>query len=229
MKKSINSILILCTIITLSFGCKSSNKPSFDPKLASDFFNAVENDNVEELKKLLVKESGLVYARDDIGFTALMKASRYGEVKTVELLLKSGAEINAQADMGETALFRTIDVNNYKAAELLLKHGANPNIKETSQDWSALQCAAYYGNLSMVKLLLDNGADVNAVGKYDQTPLHWSMRAITWNNQKEIVELLIKRGVNINHVDTDGRTALQMADKRSAEGVPELLRSHGAM
>ena len=126
--------------------------------------------------------------------------------------------------MGETALFRTIDVNGFDNAKLLIKFGADPNIKESSQDWAPLQCASYYGNLQMVKLLIENGAEINVTGKYNQTPLHWSMRAITWNNQKEIVKYLLQKGINVNHEDSDGNTALLMAEKRSSEGVVELLR-----
>jgi ankyrin repeat protein len=189
---------------------------------------AVGNNDLNEVNALLIKEPNLVYARDELGYTPLMAASRYGENKIVGILLKNKSEVNAQSDMGETALFRTIDVNKYKNAELLLKHGADPDIKEYSQGWAALPCACYYGNLRMVRLLLKNRANINIMGKYEQTPLHWAIRAINMENQKQIVKLLLEEGVNADHEDIIGQTALQMAESRSAEGVVELLRSHSS-
>lgn len=227
MKQNTITLLLFFLVITCFWGCNKSKRPSLNPALTQEFFKAVDDNNQDDIIALLQKEPKLVFARDDLGFTPLMKAARYGKSEIVEILLRNKSEVNAQADMGETALFRTMDVNKYKNAELLLKYGADPNLKENSQDWAALPCACYYGNLRMAKLLLANGADVNVTGKYDQTPLHWSMRAITWDNQKEIVQLLLDNGVNASHEDSNGRTALQMAERRSADGVVELLRSHG--
>ncbi len=218
--------IIILSLFIFSFflGCENSNRPTLDEVLTQEFFNATSNNNLKEIKTLLAKEPNLVFARDGLGFTPLMKVARYGETKVVEFLLRNKSEVNAKADMGETALFRTIDVNKYDNAKILIKFGADPNIKETSQDWAPLPCASYYGNLRLVKLLIDSGAEINVTGKYDQTSLHWSMRAITWNNQKEIVKYLLQNGINANHEDSEGKTALQMAEKRSSEGVVELLR-----
>jgi len=221
-------VILSLSLLAFSFfiGCEKSNRPSLDEVLTQDFFSAISDNNLSEIKTLLKKEPNLVFARDNLGFTPLIVASRYGETKIVEYLLRNKSEVNAKGNMGETALFRTIDVNNFENAKILIKFGADPNIKESSQDWAPLPCASYYGNLEIVKLLIKNGADVNVTGKYDQTPLHWSMRAITWNNQKEIVKYLIQKGVDLNHEDSNGETALQMAEKRSSDGVVEILRKN---
>jgi ankyrin repeat protein len=224
MKQNIITLLLFYLVIIYCGGCGSS----LDPALTAEFFMAVGNNNLNEVNAMLEKEPNLVYARDELGYTPLMAASRFGNKTIVGVLLKNKSEVNAQSNMGETALFRTIDVNKYKNAELLLKYGADPDIKEYSQGWSALSCACYYGNLHMVRLLLKNRANINIKGKYEQTPLHWSIRAINLDNQKQIVKLLLEEGVNADHEDIVGQTALQMAESRSAEGVVELLRSYSS-
>lgn len=40
-----------------------------------------------------------------------------------------------------------------------------------------LSCAASCGSLSVLEILLDHGADVNAGYDYGKTALHWSIQA----------------------------------------------------
>ncbi len=59
-----------------------------------------------------------------------------------------------------------------------------------------------------VTLLLDAGADVNAVNEADFTALHGA----AFRGLDEVIEILVKRGANINARDFRGRTAYRMAE-----------------
>ena len=48
-----------------------------------------------------------------------------------------------------------------------------------------------------MKQYLDTGGDVNAKDKYSAAPLHYA----AYNGNKEIVELLISKGANLNISD----------------------------
>ena len=91
--------------------------------------------------------------------------------------------------------------------------------------------AAKIGNIEAVKQHLAAGADVNALKNktYEETPLRWA----AWGGHKEIVELLIAKGADVNAKEKYGGTPLDAAiqSRKFPKGHPEvaeLLRKHGA-
>ena len=63
----------------------------------------------------------------------------------------------------------------------------------------------------IAKLLIDNGADVNAKADWDWIPLH----SATEKGHKEIVELLISRGATVNAKDGGGYTPYGMLKQKA--------------
>ena len=59
-----------------------------------------------------------------------------------------------------------------------------------------------------MKLLLDAGADVNAVNEADFTALHGA----AFRGLDEVLEILVQRGAHINARDFRGRTAYRLAE-----------------
>ncbi len=59
--------------------------------------------------------------------------------------------------------------------------------------------------------------------KANFTPLHEG----AYNGHKEIVELLITSGANVNAMKTDGMTPLDMAHMNRRNEIVDLLRKHG--
>ncbi|KAJ4861397.1 ankyrin repeats (3 copies) domain-containing protein [Trichoderma breve] len=84
--------------------------------------------------------------------------------------------------------------------------------------------AAENGQKHIIKMLLDNGADVNARGPDDQAPLWWA----AWGGQKEIALLLLDNGANIEIVDFWGQTPLWIAAEMGQANLVELLVTKGA-
>jgi len=69
--------------------------------------------------------------------------------------------------------------------------------------------AAYFGNIEGVKRHLAAGADVNAKGFAGSTPLHPAAA----NDHKELAELLIEKGANVNAKDgIGGKTIARMGE-----------------
>ena len=84
--------------------------------------------------------------------------------------------------------------------------------------------AAYNGNIEAVKQHLAAGTDVNVKGGFaDGTSLHYA----TANGHKEIADLLITKGADVNAKDEDGGTPLDGAISRKQTEVADLIRKHG--
>ena len=83
--------------------------------------------------------------------------------------------------------------------------------------WKPLLMAVYRGHTHVVRTLLEAGAQTND----GQNPLHFAAEY----SYKNILELLLDYGANINTLDAKGRTALDLA---GTEETVQYLRSRGA-
>lgn len=100
-------------------------------------------------------------AKDDDGLTALMYAAMYASADCVELLLAQGAAPNAKSNSGLTALM--LAIGQAEKVRMLLAKGAEVNAR-SKQGHTALSIAAgHEGTAEVVKTLLDHGAELPAI------------------------------------------------------------------
>jgi ankyrin repeat protein len=90
-----------------------------------------------------------------------------------------------------------------------------------------LMIASYYGQKEVVKLLLENGVDVNA-RQYaeDYANGRTALMLAARNGHKEVVELLIEKGADVNAGDEYGKTALELAYEKGHKEIAELIKSY---
>ena len=77
---------------------------------------------------------------------------------------------------------------------------------------------------SVLRLLLEHGADINVQGQGGRTSLHFASHS----GKLEDVRLLLEHGADVEVKGNDGMTASQEAAKRGHDEVVKLLREHGA-
>ena len=65
------------------------------------------------------------------------------------------------------SLIRQI-INYYKKNETILDFIVNSYYSSGKTKYTPLMCAAYYGNIDIVKLLMENGADINVINDYNE-------------------------------------------------------------
>jgi len=151
--------------------------------------------------------------------TALHDASKAGMVGAATILLDHRADANARNTHGDTPLVmasRKRSPASLKMAELLIARGADANIPGSGSpsevvgndpemaDFWPLHHAALNGDLDLVKLLVDNRADVNAASVTGYAPLHLAMAG----GYQDVARLLLERGARVNARDRHGNTPL---------------------
>eukprot|EP01032_Pedospumella_encystans_P009143 gene9143-10790_t len=122
-----------------------------------------------------------------------------------------GKKLHSAADRGEVATVRSLLDKNNTANKHLNINWQNKN-KET-----ALLQACYKGHLEIVKLLVENGADMNVQEKDGYTPLHWA----AYKGHVEVVDYLLSQGADATLVKKTGTTALQNASNQNIRDIFE--------
>jgi cytohesin len=216
--------------------------------------------DLEKAKALI--QNGDVNAHDQVGQTPLHMAARTGQREMADLLLSNGADVNGQVEGGWTPLHEAARSGHENVAKLLIARGAVVNARMTPPEHETirndlhaphaqvgttpLHLAVNYPEV--VKVLVANGADINAKDERDETPIHLAAT----EGDKQVVDLLlaagadidlhltadtgyvekvkqlIAAGADVNARDNDARTALYLAVLRGHTDVVEALASSGA-
>lgn len=91
-----------------------------------------------------------------------------------------------------------------------------------------LHVAASHGYLKVVALLLDGGANVNALDPLvGNSALHWAAHAAKHGDSAQVAQLLLDEGANVNEV-SNGMTALHLAATYGHTAMVEILIRRGA-
>src|SRR3989454_7639323 len=129
---------------------------------SSDIADAAMNRNRDAVRSLLQKKVDVNTAQVD-GTTALHWAVRADDLETADLLIRAGANVSAANREGVTPMQLAAINGTAPMMEKLIKAGVNPNAPLSKFGDTALMLAARTGKFDGVKLLLDKGAQVNAV------------------------------------------------------------------
>jgi ankyrin repeat protein len=142
-----------------------------------------------------------------------------GNRDMLELLIRHGARVPDISKWGRYYYFKHTDI-----AAFLMDNGMNPN----HMNWhhvTLLHDMAQAGDIPKASLLLDHGADINALDEeYRSTPLGLAAR---WG-QREMVAFLLDRGADPNKSGAPWATPLAWAGKKGHNDIEADLRQAGA-
>ncbi len=171
--------------------------------------------------------SGVNSLRQDIALTKIpvIEAEVIETLPENQQMIVSGEMIAVVIEY-ENPLSKAVWDENEKRAKKLVIKGANVNVREKKHsNITPLFLAVGNGNLKIAEILLNFGADVNAVDDEGKTPL---MR-LDEDANVELVRLLLKHGAKINAVDNYGNTPLISAVGDYAEAeILQVLLENGA-
>jgi ankyrin repeat protein len=154
-------------------------------------------------------------------YTDFFRAVNVDDVGAVRSLLAQGFDPNAVDSKGNTALYLALRYNSLKVARLLID---DPHIhlnQLTPADENALMIACLQGDLSIVKLMVEKGAEINKPG---WTPLSYAAT----RGHTDIVKYLLDHSAYIDAAAPNGSTPLMMAAYFGYDSTVKLLLEEGA-
>ena len=144
-----------------------------------------------ETAKRTLKEFGINFLDGD-GRTALINSVIENKIEFVNWLLDNGADINIQDSGGYSALHFVGQERLVEIGKQLLNRNPNLELRDNYGNtplWTAVMNSRQ--SLSVVKLLLDKGANVENVNNAGRTPGQMTMTIYGDSFEKEVKELII--------------------------------------
>lgn len=200
-----------------------------EPLAVADLNKALEQaateGDVEQVKALIASGADLESRILDGEHTPLMRAAYRGHYEVMKILIEAGADINAAHSTTHTVLYHALEPRPLRTdiLQLLLDAGMNP----TLMFWAIQPLSVTHEKsaaLTILNVLIDAGADVNARGEMGLTPLIY---AACGGGSHQLIQLLLRSGADVNAiVEATGMTALACAVKmKDTEAVRLLIEA----
>ncbi len=198
----------LYLIVFIGFGAVHAG--SYD-----DYFDAVLNDQPAPIKQLLNRGFD-ANTLDPTGLHGLYIALREPSLKVAQVLVEwPKTDVNILNAKDESALMLAALKGHLELAEKLIKRGADVN----KTGWAPLHYAASSGHLSIIAMLIEHSAYIDAESPNVTTPL---MMAAMYGTP-EAVKLLLQEGADPTLKNVQGLTALQFAERAVRPDAVEMI------
>ncbi|XP_018522092.1 LOW QUALITY PROTEIN: poly [ADP-ribose] polymerase tankyrase-2-like [Lates calcarifer] len=239
--RSGNEEKLMALLTPLNVNCHASDGRKSTPLHLAAGYNRVKT------VQLLLQHGADVHAKDKGDLVPLHNACSYGHYEVTELLVKHGACVNAMDLWQFTPLHEAASKNRVEVCSLLLSYGADPtflnchnkssiDLAPTSQLKERL--AYEFRGHSLLQAARD--ADVVRVKKHlsletisfkhphtQETALHCAS-ASPYTKRKQVCELLLRKGANVNEKMKDLLTPLHLASEKAHNDIIEVLVKHEA-
>lgn len=185
--------------------------------MSKTFFDAIRSGDRAAVDTLLASDSSLLGARDENGLGAYAAAQYSGRSEIAALLLERGVKL----DVYTACMAGARDT----AVQMI---AGNPELARSysSDGWTALHLACFFGQPEIADALIARGAEVNARSRnrMQNTPLH----AAAAGRNQAAVRLLLEHGADVNARQHGGWTALHAAAQNGDVEMARLLLGGGA-
>jgi uncharacterized protein len=215
---------------------------------SSELIEAVKAGDADKVNALLAEDATLANAKDADGTSAVLIATYWGkrDIKKILLAAKPELSVHEAAAVGDEArlmawikaqpeLLDAYSQDGFTPLQLgaffsqadgvkfLLARGADVNaVSRNPMKLRALHSSAAANHIPITKLLLANGAEVNAKQAGGFTPLH----AAAQNGNAEMTKLLLEWGADPSSQTDEGKTTRDFAAEGKHDAVLELLDAH---
>lgn len=157
----------------------------------------------------------------DEGKTALHLAAYCADTEVIGILLEHNAVLNLQDKSGRTPLYYACEGASAENAQYLLealRDQPGEEINKTSKSGrTPLRKAAAQGNVKIVKILLEKIDPAAAINAKDLRLGQTSLHTAAFNCRRDVVEVLLEGGGDLQSLDKNGRTPLDLSGQGWAQ------------
>jgi ankyrin repeat protein len=157
----------------------------------------------------VTKPSLLTRLYNSFAGTELFHAIANGDANEVKLLLEQKVDPNSKDFDGKPAIVRAAVTGRPDIVKLLAQFGADVNATYGPDKRNALGEAAHRGLTSVVRVLVENGANVDKGSRGFGGGTN--LMAVAGLGYAQITKILIESGAHVNKRDEFGKTALAYA------------------
>jgi hypothetical protein len=185
------------------------------------------------VEHLAVNNPEHVNATGGLYVSPLIAALNAGHFQTARFLHDTGAHPNVTGYRGRSPLLAAAWLGELEMVQALLEYKADANARGADGETPLHFQDPQYSPRSIVgtslpkitRLLLENGADVNAPRNDRFTALHFAAQ----RGMVEVVRVLLEHGADVGAETGGGRTAFQLAGEEEGEGteIKKLLSEYG--
>lgn len=164
---------------------------------ADDGFNAlmeaVRTGNIE-IAKLLIEHNSDINIKNKDGKNMIMIACEKGNEEMFNILIENNADINEKSSWGASALIYASEKGNINIMQYLIDNGIDVNGKaDDNGDTPLLWAVTGQNPYEASKLLIENGADINATNDSGVAPA-----TILAASTPKVVKLLKDNGADLD-------------------------------
>ena len=178
-------------------------------------------ENSAKITEMLIGKADKNIINDSLeGKTPLIIAVGNSYIDTAKILIENGANINAVDIEGWSALSYAINNGDIEIAKLLLEN----KVKIKDELLIAIKSPIVESRINMMKLLIDNKANINYTDENGFNPLNIAIES----GDMELTKFLITNGANVNSLMQDGVSLIGYAIAQNNMDLLQMLIENGA-
>ncbi|MEA3419793.1 MAG: ankyrin repeat domain-containing protein [Campylobacterota bacterium] len=161
---------------------------------------AIEHDNLVKMRALLDEGIDLSqpvvigeeYELDDYDEIGLLfyVIRKYASLEAIEMLMEYGVDIKECDDNGVSALDTAIKFRRHDVIKLCIDKGLDVNASARKSGITPLMLASCFSDVKTAEILLENGAEINALDSSGMSAKDYSRKL----GQKKMQEFLTEKG-----------------------------------
>ena len=179
-----------------------SNRCSICPPEIEKVFNLITQEKIEELKNYILNEDNKVWTVKKIeGITLLHNACILDKTNVIETIINQ-TKIRLHLSSNDDSLSQEEKSENEKIFKDFI------NAKTDGDNLTALHYASFRGNIKVIKLLIENFAEINALSSHGLNMIH---KAAQGNKPSAIIYFNKKYNMDLKDLEENQMNALHLA------------------